>query len=176
MPVLLLAAVALAAVFLILALYGGKGGPRETAPVPVESPGGEGRSWLSRLSLDGLEKLLQRLFGAMRFTVEQSEVRAGRLDMQVVDPTPITGGRVHVRALVHADHGMVEQAEVQATLDEARWEGSAKAVVVSPLGFSAEARLAVRSTPCELVDEDGLLDLLERYLPEAVESEGAGYL
>jgi len=171
--VFLFAGVAVGGVFLFLALYGGKGGPRETAPV---EPPREGAFWLSRLNLDALEKLLHRLFGAMRFTVERSEVRAGRLDMVVVDPAPLTGGRVHVRGLLQADHGMIEQAEVQAALDEARGEGIAKAVVISPLGFSAEAKLAVKETTCELVDADGLLGLLGKYLPEAVESSGAGYV
>ncbi len=172
MPVLLAAAVA-GAVFLLLAIFGGKGGPHEPAP---EAAPGRADHWLSRLTLDSLEKLLGRLFAAMRFTVERSEVRAGRLDMVVVDPTPLLGGRVHVRGIVYADHGMIEQTEVQAALDEARGEGLAKAVVVSPLGFSDEARLAVRSTPCDLVDGEALLELLRRHLPEAVESAGAGYV
>ena len=174
MAVFLLAAAVIAAVFLALALFGGKGGPRETAPALV--PRQASAAWLTLLTLDGLEKLLHRLFAAMRFTVEQSVVHAGKLDMVVVDPTPLTGGRVRVRGLVQADHGMIEEAEVQAALDEARGEEIAKAVVISPLGFSAEAKLAVRSTACELVDAEGLMALLRKYLPEAVESSGAGYV
>ncbi len=170
MPILL-AVLGGVALFLLFGVFGGKGGPHETAPPPRE----EGH-WLSRLSPDGAEKLLHRLFAAMRFTVETSEVRVGRLDMIVVDPAPLTGGRVHVRAILRSDRGMIEQAEVQAALDEARGEGIAKAVVISTLGFSAEARTAVASTSCELIDGAGWLALLEKQLPEAVETGGAGYV
>jgi hypothetical protein len=72
---------------------------------------------------------------------------------------------------------LVQQVEVQAALDSARGQGIAKAVVVSvsPAGFSAEARAAVQATACELIDGPGLRDLLFRYLPEVLDTEGAGF-
>ncbi len=173
MSVFVLAALATGAIFLSLAFFGGKGGPREAVS---EAPSRQASGWLSRLSADGLEKLLRRLFAAMRVTVEQSEIRGSTLDMVVVAPTPLLGGRMHVRGLVQADHGMIEQAEVQAALDEAHGEGMAKAVLVSPLGFSDEARLAVQGTTCELVDAPALLALVRKHLPEADEAAGAGYV
>jgi hypothetical protein len=173
--ILLVAAVGMVGLFLLLGVYGGKGGPTETAQ-PGIAQAGEA-PWLSRLTLDGLEKLLHRLFAAMRFEVEQSQVVGNRLEMIVRDPTPISGGRLHVRGVLQTDSGMVTQDEVQAALDAARGDPSAaKAVVVSPLGFSSEARLAVQSTSCQLVDQAGLLDLLQKFLPEALESQGAGYV
>jgi hypothetical protein len=173
--VLVVAAVGMVGLFLLLGIYGGKGGPSETAQ-PEAAPGSEA-PWLSRLTLDGLEKLLHRLFAAMRFEVQQSQVVGQRLEMIVNDPTPISGGRLHVRGVLQTDSGMVTQDEVQAALDEARGDAAAaKAVVISPLGFSSEARLAVQSTSCQLIDGAGLKDLLEKFLPEALESRGAGYV
>ena len=175
MIVLLVAAVGMVGLFVLLGVYGGKGGPSETAQ-PEAAPGSE-LPWLSRLTLDGLEKLLHRLFAAMRFEVEQSQVVGSRLEMIVRDPAPISGGRLHVRGVLHTDSGMVTQDEVQAALDEARGDpAAAKAVVISPLGFSSEARLAVQSTSCQLIDGAGLQELLGKFLPEALESRGAGYV
>lgn len=175
MAILLAAAAGMVGLFLLLGVFGGKGGPSETRQEAAPEVAGAGH-WLSRLSLDGLEKLLHRLFAAMRFEVEQSQVAAGRLDMVVRDPTPISGGRIHVRGVLQTGSGMVTEAEVQAVLDEARGEDAAKAVVISPLGFSAEARLAVQATSCQLLDRAGLVELLQRFLPEALESQGAGYV
>ncbi len=175
MIVLLVAGVVMVGLFLTLGVFGGKGGPSETAQ--LEAPLAGDAAWLSRLTPDGLEKLLHRLFAAMRCEVEQSQVVGNRLEMIVRDPTPISGGRLHVRGVLTTDSGMVTQDEVQAALDETRGDSSsAKAVVISPLGFSAEARLAVRSTSCQLVDRAGLAELLAKYLPEALESQGAGYV
>jgi hypothetical protein len=172
--ILLVAAVGMVGLFVLLGLFGGKGGPRETAQ--PEAPHGSEPLWISRLTLDGLEKLLHRLFGAMRCEVEQSQVLGRRLVMVVRDPTPLSGGRIHVRGILETDSGMVTQDEVQAALDETRGDGTAKAVVISPLGFSSEARLAVQATSCQLVDTAALVELLEKFLPEALESQGAGYV
>ncbi|MHB1846533.1 MAG: restriction endonuclease [Deltaproteobacteria bacterium] len=174
MAVVVLAGAGMVGLFLLLGLFGGKGGPSETRS-PPSAPSREGTGWLLRLDGDGLERLLHRLFQSMRFEVVSSDVRGPILDMVVRDPAPVVGGQVHVRGIVAADHGMVGEAEVQAALDLARGDSLAKAVVVSPLGFSAEARLAVRDTACELLDAPALTALLDRHLPEAVETSGAGY-
>lgn len=177
MPVVLLALLGMVAVFLLLGLFGGKGGPSETAPAPAASDAlGSAHHWIHRLSPDAMERLVQQLFAAMGFQVERSLVRAGGVDLVVFDPAPITGGRLFVRGVARADAGMVGEAEVQAALDLARGEGAAKALVLSPLGFSAEARLAVARTACELIDGEGLLELLRLRLPDALESAGAGYV
>lgn len=174
MPIVLLAGAAMIGLFLLLALFGGKGGPTETAP-NSSGPRAEG-PWIWRLSPDAFEKLLQRLFTAMGLEVERSEVRREIVDLVVRDPAPISGGRIFVRGILHADAGMVQQAEVQAALDLARGEATVKALVLSPMGFSAEARLAVARTVCELVDGEGLIELLRQRLPEVLESAGAGYV
>jgi hypothetical protein len=161
--------------FLLLGIFGGKGGPSETPGAPA--PSGTTNDWLARLGPDGLERLLVRLFTAMRCEVEETEARPNLVDLVVRDPAPITGGRLHVRGLVAGTGQLVQQAEVQAALDSARGQETAKAVVIalSPAGFSDEARAAVQSTACELIDAAGLKDLLARYLPEVLDTSGAGY-
>jgi hypothetical protein len=48
-------------------------------------------------------------------------------------------------------------------------------IALSPAGFSAEARAAVQATACELIDAAGLRQLLARYLPEVLDTSGAGF-
>jgi Restriction endonuclease len=162
--------------FVLLGLFGGVGGPSETPG--IRAPSGEAEDWLARLGPDGLERLLVRLFTAMRCDIEQAEARQSLVDLVVRDPSPITGGRMHVRALVAGAGALVQQAEVQAALDSARGQEIVKAVVIalSPAGFSAEARAAVQATACELIDSAGLRALLARHLPEVLDTAGAGFV
>jgi hypothetical protein len=165
---LLLAGVALVAIFLALALFG-RGGPTEaisTAGLPDELAG------ITRLSLAELGSVAARLFNELGFaTVSQSE-QPGRFDLIVEDPTPVTGQKVYVRCVLTPESGAVQSAEVQAALDTSRHEQLAKAIVVTPGLFSDEATLVSRATSLELIDGRKLAELLRVHLPDAANRLG----
>lgn len=97
-----------------------------------------------------LEELTRRAIAGWGLRIERFDPNDEKDSFGVLaaDPTPITGGKVYVRAFANA----VNEADVQAQLDAARDEGVSKLILISQLGFSDEAILAAQDTIAELVD------------------------
>ena len=76
MGILIAAGLVAVVLFVLLGVFGGSGGPSETPGTRAPTAGSE--DWIARLGPDGLERLLIRLFTAMRCDVEQSEARCPR--------------------------------------------------------------------------------------------------
>ncbi|HUB10174.1 MAG TPA: restriction endonuclease [Myxococcales bacterium] len=160
MSIILIALVGLAAGFVVIALIS-----RTAPPVGgVLTPGGE--SWIARLRPEEFQKLLTLVFSEMKFDVESSTLRGGDVDLFAVNPTPITGARIYVRGVFHPPLGMVGEEEVRIALETARAEMAGKAIVVTPGGFTAEARATAQGTPVDLLDGAALLGLVKKHLPQ----------
>jgi hypothetical protein len=164
---LVLAVVIVVALFLFLALFA-RGGPTETirAGTDPETAG------LRNLSLAELGSIVARLFGELGFNVVRTEDKPDRVDLTVVDPTPVTGQSFYIRCLAIPEAGAVQSAEVQAALDTAKGENLAKAIVVTPGRFSDEARLVSQSSTLELIDGPALAQLLRKHLPDVANRLG----
>jgi len=113
-----------------------------------------------------------RLFGELGFSLIRGENQPNRVDLRVVDPTPVTGQSLYIRCLLVPEAGAVESAEVQAALDTAKGENLAKAVVVTPGQFSDEAKLVSQSSSVELIDGPALGQLLRKHLPDVANRLG----
>ncbi len=137
-----------------------------TAPAAgaVATTGAE--AWIAQLSPADFQKLLSRLFEEMKFNVESCTLRGGDVDLFAVNPTPITGARIYVRGVFHPPLGMVGEDEVRIALDTARAEMAGKAIVVTPGGFTPDARATAEGTPVDLLDGPALLGLVKKHLPQ----------
>jgi restriction system protein len=160
MSIVMLAGLSLLVGFLLIALIS------RTAP-PIGSgadPGGE--SWLGRIPPKDFARLLSMLFSEMKFEIESSNLRAGDVDLFAVNPAPITGARIYVRGVCHPPLGLVGEEEVRIALDTARAEMAGKAVVVTPGGFTPDARASAQGAPVDLLDGSALLNLVKKHLPQ----------
>src|SRR5688500_19028165 len=96
---LFLAAIVLLLLFLALALFA-RGGPTETVPGSGRAPDA-----LVQLSLSELGSVSGRLFSELGLNTTSSSEAAGRIDLILEDPTPVTGQRVYVRCLLTPEAG-----------------------------------------------------------------------
>src|SRR5690349_16176045 len=110
---LLLAGLAVLALFVLLAIFA-RGGPTETLPTSEAPPEAAG---LAKLSLSELASVTARLFNELGFALEDQSELPGRVDLRMRDPTPVTGQAVYIRCLLTPEAGAVQSAEVQAALD-----------------------------------------------------------
>lgn len=122
-------------------------------------------SWIARLDAEELGKLLTMLFAELKFEVQDSRVAVSGVDLFASNPTPITGGRIYIRGVVHPPLGVVGEDEVRQALDTARAEMAGKALVATGGVFSAEARAASEGAPLELLDGATLMGLIKKHLP-----------
>ncbi|MHB1844944.1 MAG: restriction endonuclease [Deltaproteobacteria bacterium] len=162
MIVLIVAFFALCVGFLLIAFIS------RTAPAAagLDQAGAGPEAWLGRLRPDELQKLLSLLFAEMKFEIESSSLRAGDVDLFAVNPTPITGARIYVRGVAHPPLGRVGEEEIRIALETARAEMAGKAIVVTPGGFTPEARASASGTPVDLLDGAALLGLVKKHLPQ----------
>ncbi len=161
--VIVVAAVVLG--FALIALLGKARSPGElgaAAPMGLAPEDG----WLARLQAEDLDKLLALVFSEMKFEVERHGARGGMVDLWAVNATPITGMRVYVRGIPSPTLGMVGEEEVRSAIDTARAEQAGKAIVVTPGGFSPEARAAAAGASADLVDGPALGKLVRKHLPQ----------
>ncbi|MHB8419430.1 MAG: restriction endonuclease [Myxococcales bacterium] len=159
MSIILIALLGLAVGFVLIALIA-------RAPPPGAASGAPGESWISALQPEEFQRLLSLVFAEMKFDVESSTLRGGDVDLFAVNPTPITGARLYVRGVFHPPLGLVGEEEVRIALDTARAEMAGKAIVVTPGGFTPEARASAQGTPVDLVDGPALLGLVKKHLPQ----------
>jgi Restriction endonuclease len=159
MSIVLLSGLSLLVGFVLIALIS------RTAPAKSgdEFPG---ENWVSRISPQEFSRLLSMLFVEMKFDIETSNLRGGDVDLFAVNPTPITGARIYVRGVFHPPLGMVGEDEVRIALETARAEMAGKAVVVTPGGFTPDARASARGAPIDLLDGNALLNLVKKHLPQ----------
>ncbi len=160
MAILFIALFGLALGFVLIAFLA-----RSPVPATAGMPTGEG-SWIARLRPDEFGKLLSLLFAELKFEIESSTQRGGDVDLFAVNPTPITGARLYVRGVFHPPLGMVGEEEVRIALDTARAELAGKAVVVTPGGFTPEARATAQGSPVDLLDGAALAALVKKHLPQ----------
>jgi hypothetical protein len=154
---------------LMLALFA-KGGPAETMTAPGLPPELSG---MANLGLPELGSVASRLFTELGFSTLASHEREDRIDLTVVDPTPVTGQTVYIRCVLPPkDVGSVQSHEVQAALDAARGENLTKAIVITPGTFSDEAKLVSHAAPLELIDGGALATLLRTHLPDVANRLG----
>jgi hypothetical protein len=153
-------------VLFLLALFG-RGGPTETVSAAAPDLAG-----LASLQLAELGSIAGRLFMELGFSMVSTHERPDRIDLKMVDPTPVTGQTLYVRCVPTPELGAVQSHEVQAALDAARGDNLSKAVVVTPGAFSDEARLVSRDAPLELIDGSALAGLLRTHLPDVANRLG----
>jgi restriction endonuclease Mrr len=123
--------------------------------------------WLQDIAVGELANLCLRLLERMGYTLLSQELDGSVAEIRGVDPQPIRGSRILVRAF--AGPHPVEEPEVQATLDAIHQENITKALLVSMGGFSGEAESRAASSPLELIDGRGFEELVGRHLPEALD-------
>jgi hypothetical protein len=167
---LILVAVATALGFLVIILVG-RGQPVSPAASAADGEasreGGEAEiSWVRAQGLAGLDRLLRALFAEMGFQPEGGEAGREAVEFRAVDPTPIRGGRIHVRGLLCAPGERVGADEVRMLVDAARADFAGKAVLVTLGRFSDEAAEAARDAPIDLVDGLALGALVKKHLPQ----------
>lgn len=160
MSIILIGFVALAIGFVLIAFIS------RAAPSASALAAASGDNWIARLSPEEFQRLLTSLFGEMKFDVESSSLRGGDVDLFAVNPTPITGARIYVRGVFHPPLGMVGEDEVRIALETARAEMAGKAIVVTPGGFTADAKASAKGTPVDLLDGTALLGLVKKHLPQ----------
>jgi hypothetical protein len=168
MDTLLLAGVIIVALFLLLALFARGGATEPVTPtgLPPEAAG------IAKLTLPELASITSRLFNELGFTKVSQNDFSDRCDLVMHDPTPITGQRVYIRAVLTPESGAVESAHVQAALDTARGENLSKAIVVTTGLFSDEARLVSRDAALELIDGAALAQMIREHLPDVANRLG----
>jgi len=168
MDTLLLAGVVVVALFLLLALFarGGATEPVTSSGVPAYAAG------IAKLTLPELASITSRLFNELGFTKTAQSDFPDRTDLVMEDPTPITGQRVYIRAVLTPESGAVESAQVQAALDTARGENLSKAIVVTTGPFSDEARLVSKDASLELIDAAALAQMVQAHLPDVANRLG----
>ena len=168
MDTLLLAGVVVVALFLLLALFarGGATEPVTASGVPAYAAG------IAKLTLPELASITSRLFNELGFTKTAQSDFPDRTDLVMEDPTPITGQRVYIRAVLTPESGAVESAQVQAALDTARGENLSKAIVVTTGPFSDEARLVSKDASLELIDAATLAQMIQAHLPDVANRLG----
>jgi len=157
--IILMAGVSLLVGFALIALISRTAPPKHSADLP-------GESWVSRMSPQDFSRLLSMLFAEMKFDIETSNLRGGDVDLFAVNPAPITGARIYVRGVFHPPLGMVGEDEVRIALETSRAEMAGKAVVVTPGGFTPDARASARGAPVDLLDGPALLNLVKKHLPQ----------
>jgi restriction endonuclease Mrr len=156
-----------AAVGFALILLAGRGQP--VSPAALASGGPEeppDLAWVRTNGLEGLERLLRRLFEEMGFETGASERTDASVAFWATDPRPIRGGRVYVHGFLVEPGARVDGDEVRSLADAARWESAGKAVLVTLGGFSDDAREAAKDQPLELVDGGALSELVKKHLPQ----------
>jgi hypothetical protein len=168
MDTLLLAGVVVVALFLLLALFarGGATEPVTPSGVPAHAAG------IAKLTLSELASITSRLFNELGFARTAQNDFPDRVDLVMEDPTPITGQRVYIRAVLTPESGAVESAQVQAALDTARGENLSKAIVVTTGPFSDEARLVAKDAALELIDAAVLAQMIQAHLPDVANRLG----
>ncbi len=122
-------------------------------------------TWIARLHAEEMGRLLSMLFSELKFDVEDARITGGHVDLFAQNPTPITGGRVYIRGVVHPPLGVVGEEEVRVALETSRAEMAGKALVATGGTFSSEARAASEGAPIELLDGAALMDLIKKHLP-----------
>jgi hypothetical protein len=124
-------------------------------------------AWLARIGGEGFERLLAMLFSEMKFDVQRHSLSgAGLVDLYASNPTPITGMRIYVRGVYAPPLGVVGEEEVRLAIDTARAEHVGKGIVVTPGGYSAEARAAAEGASVDLIDGAALAKLVRKHLPQ----------
>lgn len=168
MDTLVLAGVIVVALFLLLALFARGGATEPVTPkgLPAEVAN------LSTLTLPELTSITSRLFNELGFSKVSENDFSDRADLVMENPTPITGQRVYIRALLKPESGAVESAQVQAAVDTARGEELSKAIVVTNGPFSDEARLLAKDTALELIDGAALGEMIRTHLPDVANRLG----
>lgn len=165
MSLLVLALVATAAGVLVAALAGS--GRARRGPPPAPDGAAADLAFVHARGAEGLDRLLRRLFAELGWEVERGDRSDRAVDLVMVDPTPLRGGRAYVRGVRAGPGGAVDADDVRTALDVARAEGLGKVVLITTARFSAEAREAAREEPIELVDGEALVALVRRHLPQA---------
>ncbi len=168
MDTLLLAGVVVVTLFLLLALFarGGATEPVTRSGLPPEAAA------IAKLTLPELASITSRLFNELGFAKTSQNDFPDRTDLVMEDPTPITGQRVYIRAVLTPESGAVESAQVQAALDTARGENLSKAIVVTTGPFSDEARLVSKDAALELIDGAALAQMIQTNLPDVANRLG----
>jgi hypothetical protein len=95
----------------------------------------------------------------------------GTFEVTCLDPRPVTGGRLLVRASCVMARGQIDAAEVLSFAESVRGDmGALKGIDIAVVGFTDEAYAAVGATPAlvELIDGPRLADLVRTYVPEGV--------
>ena len=149
MGVIILATVIFAAVIALVAVFS-RSATHETWRVSAGFPFKLGAAQLHELS-----RAIAQSRG-LRIDLEQPHDDGGS-GLVATDPTPVVGGRIHVRSLTSA--APIGSAEVQSSIDEARGEGYQKVLLIAPSGFSDEARSAADKSLVELIDGPRLAEL-----------------
>ncbi len=144
------------------------------SPTSASPAGASEAGWIAGLSPEGFGKLLSLLFAELKFEVESAARRGDNVDLFAVNRTPITGARLYIRGVFHPPLGMVGEEEVRTALDAARAEQAGKAVVVTPGGFTDEARAAASGAPVDLVDGGALAALVKQHMPQVAAAERVG--
>jgi hypothetical protein len=160
MSIIVIALGALVVGFMLIAFIS------KAAPSASALATASGDNWIARISPEEFQRLLVSLFTEMKFDVDSSSLRAGDVDLFAVNPTPITGARIYVRGVFHPPLGLVGEDEVRIALETARAEMAGKAIVVTPGGFTPDAKASARGTPVDLLDGVALLALVKKHLPQ----------
>ena len=118
------------------------------------------------------ERTIGALVGALGLdVVSMSTEDNGTIEMMCLDPRPVTGGRLLLRASRATAGGQVDAAEVLAFAESVRGDrGALKGIDIAVAGFTDEAYAAAGATPAlvELIDGPKLVDLVRQYVPERV--------
>ena len=160
MSIILIALVALAAGFVLIAFIS------KAAPSASAVAAASGDNWIARIAPEEFQRLLSSLFAEMKFDVESCALSGGDVDVVAVNPTPMTGARIYVRGVLHPPLGLVGEDEVRVALETARAEMAGKAIVVTPGGFTPDAKASAKGTPVDLLDGVALLALVKKHLPQ----------
>ncbi len=109
-------------------------------------------------------------------TVFSSTGTGGVTDVTARDPKPLSGGRLLVHASPILSHGQIDAAEVLNFAESVRGDmGALKGIFIALAGFTAEAKIAVRSSPApvDLVDGPALVELVREHVPAGAADRGA---
>jgi hypothetical protein len=123
-------------------------------------PGGQA------MPFDEFRALVIDLLDALKLEVVLITGSVERLDIIARSSEPVTGGRYLVHAIGAAPGDVVDQPAIVRLQDDARADGVAKGILMTPYSILADG-LGNLEMPIELIDGKKLRGLVERYLPAA---------
>jgi restriction system protein len=116
---------------------------------------------LQELSMGEFAALVEDLFTAMGLRLGKAEVSPSLVEWPAVDPRPIFGGAVVIRATRHRE--LLDEPAARGLVEAMLRTGAAKGILVTTSGYAVAAHEFASGRPLELIDGSTLLHLLAEY-------------